>query len=193
MSADRNLAGNASKGKELKEGDLVRYGNGATALMVLADTDGVDGTWRGPQCMGGIITQPISAMTLAGFKDRRTWVQHAAFRKQTVDDAMTQIGYVLGEEDPNDPAQPSLGTHVGRNDTLVPDQYWKPVSDVRMMHQKAFVDTPEALHDTSPKNVVMKYDDWKRHHNILLRYFVAGSLVAAVIGAIVGALVARLI
>ena len=190
-----------SKTKQFTQGDLVRYGAGATALMVLVDEGDIAATWRGPQCMGGMITQPISAMTLAGFKDRRTWVQHAQFRKQTVDQAMEQIGYVLGEEDPNDPAKPAPGTHVGHNDSSERDQDWMPPSEVRTILQKAFVDTPEAKrgewqdhsHDTSPENVVMKYDDWKRHHNILLRYFVAGSLVAAVVGAVVGALVARLI
>lgn len=152
-------------------GELVRYGTGATALMFIHTL--VDGEVVGLQCMGGCVSTR-EVIHIPSFRDRRMWVQCAQWRRQTMDEAAAQIGYVLGEDDPNDAAQPLPGQHVAELEN-VPDA----------IHARVFVDTPDAK-PIDPKVVTMPRDEWDAHHkeiNFFLALCIGGAfLIGVVIG-----------
>jgi xanthine/CO dehydrogenase XdhC/CoxF family maturation factor len=188
MNAEQNSTKSDSTKHETTpaKGDLVRYGTGSTALMVLetrldAKTDAAD-AWSGPQCTGGRVTVYTKDMKPASFKDRRTWVAHAQFRKQTIDEAMTQIGYVLGEEDPSSPAEPARGTHWDKGLTKGEEAIKHTIAPTD--NKRLFVDTPEAKRQAAYSEVL--------ESTIPMHYFTMG-LFASAIGAVVGAIVAKLL
>jgi hypothetical protein len=222
MQADQNSSKNDLTGK-LKKGDLVRYGTGATALMIM-ETDRGDGFWSGPQCVGGQVTNSLSALIPTGFKDRRTWVMHAAFRKQTTDEAMAQIGYVVGEENSLDWLDTSPGSAGAQIAQIDDDNAQAQREFSNRFNEKIYsIDTPEELlakakleidsfdticrkNDAICRKKFVDTPEAKRpevhsealdnlaySQKMLLNYFLAGMATAALIGALVGATIAKLI
>jgi hypothetical protein len=168
---------------ELKAGNLVRYGSGPTALMVLDAYDKDSKTWLGIQCMGGMITMPASLCSRVAFKDRRMWVQCAKYRHQTTEAAMDQIGYVVGKESNDATAD------AGEADADVLHFQDDGHGTIR---NKPFIDTPEARPSERAENITMSREDWQRHHDTVIHWFWAGILTSAALSAIISAVIVRL-
>lgn len=194
--------------KQLKKGDLVRYGIGATALMIM-ETDRGDGLWSGPQCVGGQVTNPLSVLVPTGFKDRRAWVMHAAFRKQTTDEAMAQIGYVIGEEsllekfetlsDANAHAQQAFIKRFSDQVTTIdtPEGLLAKakleMDSFDAICRKKFVDTPEAKREPLSQTSSAIVDITPKELIILLAITVSVGILIGAGGAIIGMAAAKLI
>ncbi|AWD92397.1 hypothetical protein [Xanthomonas phage Carpasina] len=107
---------------EFKAGDLVRYGVGSTALMVLRSPHPGGHGWRGVQCMGGVTFAPGHKIKQPCPGDYKTWQECEKWR--------------------NPPAiaiEPAGIDFDGSN--------LAASGGVRTMQGVAFTDTPEATRD----------------------------------------------
>ncbi|AWN08504.1 hypothetical protein HOV04_gp02 [Xanthomonas phage XcP1] len=128
---------------EFKAGDLVRYGVGSTALMVLRSPHPGGRGWHGVQCMGGVTFAPWHKIKQPSPRDYKTWQECEKWRNPAI------IDQTIVEPADINQAQKPLSSGY---------KYQEPVIDfdgsdlaasggVRTMQGVAFTDTPEATRD----------------------------------------------
>ena len=126
---------------EFKAGDLVRYGSGSTALMVLISPHA--GGWHGYQCMGGLVFAPGRKIKQPSPGDYKTWKDCEKWRNPAIIDPAS-----VEPADINQAKKPLPSGYKYQEPGIDFDGSDLAASGgVRTMQGVAFTDTPEATRD----------------------------------------------